>query len=222
MTLALLQPVFSPNLYDLAVMLQADKVVLDDLETWSRKGRVHRALIRTPEGSSYIHIPVRTSDRDKPIKEVRIDQDSDWITPLLRSLKFNYRNSLYFDFYEPEIESDFKEGKGYEYLFPFVIFLRKRLFRYLELDLADKERLASECREYDHDPDRFAINLGAEKLFQEHDSRHYQRQAEMRSEPEFSHPEYRQHFERFLPWCCAYDLLFQYGPESFKVIDLLH
>jgi hypothetical protein len=221
MTLTLLQPVFAPNLYDLAVMLQADRVILDDLETWSRKGRVHRALIRTPEGTNYIHIPVRTGDRNKPIKEVRIDQESDWITPLLRSLKFNYRNSLYFDFYEPEIEADFNEGKGYEYLLPFILYLRKRLFRFLELGLSPKERLASECREYDHDPDRFARSLGAEKLFQEYDSRHYQRQADMRSEPDFSHPEYRQHFEGFLPWCSAYDLLFQYGPESFKVIDQL-
>jgi hypothetical protein len=222
MTLALLQPVFAPNLYDMAVMLQSDRVILDDIETWSRKGRVHRALIRTPGGTSYIHIPVRTQDRNKPIKEVRIDQESDWITPVLRTLQFNYRNSLYFDYYEAEIDADFNEGKEYDYLLPFVLYLRKRLFRYLELDLVQKESLASECRKFNHNPDSFALDMGADRLFQEHDSRHYQRQADMRSEPDFSHPEYRQHFEGFIPWCCLYDLLFQYGPESFKVIDQLH
>jgi hypothetical protein len=222
MTLALLHPAFAPNLYDLAAMLQADRVVLQDAEPWSRKGRVHRALIRAPEGTQYINIPVRTEDRKKRINEVRIDQESDWITPLLRSLKFNYRNSLYFDFYEPEIAADFNEGRSYEYLLPFVLHLRRRLFRFLELeDLLHKEVLAGDLDGYTSDPDQFAAQMSADRLFQEHGSRHYQRQAGMRTDPVFTHPEYRQHFDGFEPWCCLYDLLFQYGPESFRITDTL-
>ncbi len=222
MTLALLHPTFAPNLYDLAAMLQADRVVLQDVEPWSRKGRVHRALIRAPEGTQYINIPVRTEDRKKRINEVRIDQEMDWITPLLRSLKFNYRNSLYFDFYEPEITADFYEGRNYEYLLPFVLNLRRRLFRFLELeDQLHKEILAGDLDGYTSDPDQLAAQMSADKLFQEHDSRHYQRQAGMRTDPVFTHPEYRQHFDRFEPWCCLYDLLFQFGPESFRINDIL-
>ena len=73
MKLAILQPTFIPTLHDLAVILQADRVVLQDIEDWSRKSRVHRAKIRTPEGTQYINIPVMTKDRDKPITRVRID-----------------------------------------------------------------------------------------------------------------------------------------------------
>lgn len=221
MTLALLQPTFAPNLYDLAAMIQADRVVLQDVEQWSRKGRVHRALIRTPEGSQYINIPVRTEDRKKAIKEVRIDQEEDWTTPILRSFRYNYRNSFYFDFYEPEIEADFNEGRGYDYLLPFVLYLRRRLFRFLELNISQKEVLASSLAGYTSDPDQFVYQMGAGSLFQEHESRHYQRQAKVRIDPEFNHPEYRQHFDGFEPWCCLYDLLFQYGPESFKILDRL-
>src|SRR5690625_887788 len=107
MTLALLQPTFAPNLYDLAVMLQADHVVLEEQTTWSRKGRVHRAMIRTPEGSQYIHIPIRAEDRGKPIHQVRIDQRRDWVAPILDAFSYNYRNSRYYDHYEPEIRADF-------------------------------------------------------------------------------------------------------------------
>lgn len=221
MTLALLQPTFAPNLYDLSAMLQADRIVLQDSEQWSRKGRVHRALIRTPYGTQYIHIPVRTEDRKKAIRDVRIDQEEDWITPVLRSFRYNYRNSFYFDFYEPEIRADFNEGRGYEFLLPFVLNLRRRLFRFLELNINQKEILASELAGYTSNPDQLANRMAATSLFQEHASRHYQRQAELRIDPDFKHPEYRQHFNGFEPWCSLYDLLFQYGPESFKVLDEL-
>lgn len=219
MKLALLQPHFAPNLYDLAVMLQSDRIILDDLALWSRKGRVHRARIRTPQGTHYIHIPVRTEDRRKPIREVRIDQRQEWIRPILEAMIHNYRNSLYFDHYEPEIRADFETGREQEYLLPFVLHLRNRLFRFMELDLPVGEELASEMPEYHADPDRLAENLGAVQVFQEHASRHYQRQASRRSEPEFVHTVYRQHFEGFQPWCSLYDLLFQFGPESWKITD---
>ncbi|MEX2584813.1 MAG: WbqC family protein [Balneolaceae bacterium] len=223
MTLALLQPVPAPNLYDLAVILQADRVILQDLERWSRKGRVHRSRIRTPDGTDYLSIPVRTEDRKKAIREVKIDQSVDWVTPILRSLRYNYRNSLYFDFYEPEIEADFLQGREESRLLPFVLHMRRRLFRYLELneELEKREILSSELKEYDRDPDALARQVGANRLFQEHDARHYQRQAECRTDPEFEHPVYHQHFEGFEPWCSLYDLLFQFGPESFRIIDPL-
>jgi len=221
MKLALMQPLFAPNLYDLACMFQADKILLTDNEQWSRKGRTHRALIRTPDGTGYIHIPVMTDDRKKLIRDVRIDHTIDWITPLLRTLAFNYRNSLYFDFYEPEIRADFESAKKFTYLLPFNLYLRERLFIFLDLSVKEKEQLASTISVYDPDPDKLAQNMNADLLYQEHDSRHYMRQAKMRSDPDFGHPVYHQHFDGFEPWCSLYDLLFQTGPESFRVIDQL-
>lgn len=219
MKLAILFPTFIPTLHDLAIMLQSDLVVLQDTETWSRKNRVHRAKIRTPEGTQYINIPVVTEDRDKMIKSVRIDHSEDWIEPLLRSLEYNYRNSVYYDFYEPEIRSDFESAQEYEYLLDFNLFIRSRLFRFLEVEDLPEIILASNLDEYDSDPDLLAKNLNADQYFQEPGARHYQRQGKNRSTLDFKHPEYRQHFDGFEPDCCLLDLLFQYGPESFRVID---
>lgn len=219
MKLAILQPTLIPTLHDLAVILQSDRVVLQDLEEWSRKSRVHRAKIRTPEGTQYINIPIVTEDRNKPIREVRIDHSEKWIEPLLRALEFNYRNSVYYDFYEPEIRSDFESAKNYTHLLQLVLFIRNRIFRFLEIENLSEIILSSNLDDYDPDPDKLAKNLNASQYFQEPGARHYQRQGKNRSNLKFKHPVYRQHFDGFEPDCCLLDLLFQYGPESFRVID---
>lgn len=219
MTLALLFPGFAPNLYDLAALLRADRIILQDVEPWSRKSRVHRGKIRTAKGTQWINIPVRTEDKKKPIRQTRINQQHDWITPLLRALEFNYRNSIYYDFYEPEIRADFEAGRDYTYLLPFVLYIRRRLFQFMEIDL--QEKFASELDEYTSDPDELARKLGADTLYQEYEGRHYQRQAEEFTSPSINHPRYHQHFEGFEPGCCVLDVLFQYGPECFRVVDQL-
>lgn len=219
MNLALLLPQFAPNLYDLAAMLQADQIILQDVEQWSRKSRVHRAKIRTPEGTQWINIPVRTEDRKKPINRVRIDHKKDWINPLLRSMEYNYRNSIYYDFYEPEIRADFEAGADHKFLQPFLLYLQRRLLRFIDLNITFT--LASKLDDYTSDPDQLAQQLEADVLFQEQDSRHYQRQARMKTDPVFHHPTYHQHFEGFKPQCCILDVLFQFGPESFRITDQL-
>jgi len=219
MKLALLLPQFATNLYDLAAMLQADCIILQDNEKWSRKSRVHRAKINTDKGVQWINIPIMTADRRKPINKVRIDHSRKWIEPLLRTLKFNYNNSIYFDFYETDIKEFFESSVEFEYLLPFVLHFQQRLFSRLHISV--DYTLASGLSNYTSNPDRLAERLNAGTLFQEYDSRHYQRQARRKSEPNFEHPEYYQHFEGFKPYCCILDLLFQTGPESFKIIEKL-
>lgn len=221
MTLAILQPVLIPDLHDLAMMLAADTIVFQDSEPWSRKGRTHRALIRTPDGTDYLNVPVMTDDRKKPIRDVRIDHGEQWIEPILRSLEFNYRNSVYYDFYEPEIRADIETGHQFELLFDFSMFLKRRILQFMEIDIVAQMYYSSAMELYDSDPDILAKNLQADTYWQEHDSRHYMRQGKNKSTFPFTHPRYRQHFDGFRPGCCLLDLLFQYGPESFRVVDRL-
>jgi hypothetical protein len=220
-TLSILQPVFIPNLNDLAIMLGSSLIVLQDSEPWSRKGRVHRAKIRTPDGSQYLNIPVRTSDRKKQLISVRIDHSKKWIPDILNALEFNYRNSVYYDFYEPEIHADFESAINFEYLLPFVLYIRQRVFSFLEVEMNGSIIYSSQLENYDSDPDQLARNLGADIYYQEPGGRHYQRQGVNSIEFPFTHPVYRQHFEGFEPGCCLLDLLFQYGPESFRITDTL-
>jgi hypothetical protein len=221
MKLAILQPVLIPDLHDLAMMLSADTIVYQDSEQWSRKGRTHRAMIRTPHGTDYLNIPVMTQDRKSPIRKVRIDHSEKWVETWLRSLEFNYRNSVYYDFYEPEIRADIETGHQFEFLLDFSMFLRRRVFQFLEMDIPAKTLFSGQMKNYSSDPDQLAANLDADSCYQEHDSRHYMRQGTKKGDLPFKHPEYRQHFEGFEPNCCLLDLLFQYGPESFRIISHL-
>jgi hypothetical protein len=223
MPFALLQPVLIPDLHDIAVMKAVDTVIIQDSEVWSRKGRTHRAIIRTPEGTDYLNVPVRSEDKKKEIRQVRINQDVDWINPILRALQFNYSNSVYYDFYEPEIESLFESGSDFTYLTEFSNHLKEQLFTFTELneEIEAKITRSSELKSYDPDPDQLSKTLGDSVYYQEHDARHYQRQGRHKSDLNFRHPEYRQHFEGFEPNCCILDLLFQYGPESFRIVDKL-
>ena len=60
-------PSLAPTLYDMAVMYQADQVVVADTMRYSRKARVHRARIRAKDGVQWINIPVRTEDKNKSL-----------------------------------------------------------------------------------------------------------------------------------------------------------
>jgi len=217
--LALLQPQFAPNLYDLASMLNAGRVIWQDSERWSRKSRCHRAMVRTQRSTQWINLPIVTEDKGKAINQVRIDHDQNWFDPLWNALVFNYRNSIYFEFYEPEIRADFKNAFSMEYLIDFDLFFFKRLCRYLEIDIHPE--LSSELEYYSPDPDELARELGADGYFQEHEARNYQRQGVRAETALTNHPKYRQHFGGFEQACCVLDLLFEYGPESFRVLEQL-
>ncbi|MGA1465656.1 MAG: WbqC family protein, partial [Balneolaceae bacterium] len=229
--------------------LSPDTLLITDCQTWSRKSRTHRALIRTPEGTTYLNVPVVKEDRAKPIHEVRIDQRSNWINPLLRTLEYNYRNSVFYDFYEPEIRTDLEKGSETEYLSDYSEHLWSRIFTYLELSfrfgvIRESERArstaqasmgrsssgrssmdgsstvqASPAKSSTADPDEMAETMGADCYVQEWESRHYMRQGDRAATFSVDIPAYRQHFEGFEPDCCLLDLLFQMGPESFRVVE---
>ncbi|MEX0779788.1 MAG: WbqC family protein [Balneolales bacterium] len=217
MKLALLFPAYLPDLYYLSCLMQADRVVLIDNEPFSRKSRVHRGKIRTPEGFQWVNIPIVTEDKKKPLFEVRINHSTDWITKHIRALQFNYRNSIYFDYYEPEIRADLEKARDYEYLVDFLHFFMTRLFIYLQVEI--NAEWSSRLPDYHSDPDEFAQTINAIQVFQEQGSQNYQRKSSFRSEPKFNHPYYHQHFEGFVPGLSILDLLFQLGPSAYEVTD---
>jgi hypothetical protein len=219
MKAAILFPQFAPNLYDLSIMLKADCVILQDVEPWSRKSRVHRAKIRTPEGTQWIHIPVQAETHKQPVNRLRIDHSRDWIYPLLRSLEYNYRNSIYYDFYEPDIRAAFQKAVDCNYLQPLILHLFHNFCQLIDVSL--NYTLASELPRYRSDPVQLARETGASQLLHEQNSRRYQRQNGTVGNTDFNHPIYYQHFEGFEPDCCILDLLFQLGPECFRVTDCL-
>lgn len=219
MKLAILQPQFAPNLYDLSAMLKADLMVFNDLEQWHRKGRTHRALIKGEQGPQWINIPIKTEDRKMPIREVRIDQDEEWMEPFWNALLHNYSEATWFDFFAEELEADIRQFSEFDKLINLNTWFFSQLCEYLELEI--KFLFASQIDEFDLNPDIFMEKIGAKTLFQEYDSKHYQWRSDVASNSLQTHPKYPQTGDEFIPGLSILDLLFNKGKESFRIIEKL-
>jgi hypothetical protein len=186
-------------------------------DCWSRKGRTHRFKIRTAEGVQWISLPIRTEDRKKPISEVRLDLNADplWLPKTLRTIAQAYRNSIYFDHYEPEFEELFRLCLEQEKLLDAINVMNSKLWELLEWKPErQKISLVSEVTEESY--------LQAETIFWEFLGTSFQHQFGDKTKPALGkHPVYRQHFGGFEPDCCVVDVLFELGPEWYKVWDEL-
>ena len=177
---AVLLPGRFPDLRDMATWIRSDVVFLDDTLPNSRKSRVHRGRIRTAQGLEWVHLDAK----------------------LMKTLRYAYANSAYFEFYEPEIEARIF-GPTDEWL--------RWLFGVFEIPYAP-------CRVSESGfpiPDHF------HPIYHEPASKNYQPIKPWMREVEFTHPEYEHHLGGFVPGACCLDLLFECGPESVRILDTL-
>lgn len=204
----ILLPSVLPDLYWLQATLVSDEILLQDHLEFSRKSRVHRGKIRTPNGSQWVSIPVHPDDRHKPLVECRIDNTSDWLTPLWRALEYNYRNSIYFDFYELELKEIFKRTSGIEKFTDACTYLTSVWLGWLEVSTPLMSTASSGS----------TIDPGA-LIIRERNSLQYLPPIHGAIELNTPIPEYVQHFGTFHNDCCILDLIFAVGPESWRITD---
>jgi len=228
---ALLLPTILPDVAWLEAVLRADEVMILDTELFSRKSRVHRGKIRTPDSTQWIHIPIHPGDKKKSLNECHLDHSLDWFTPLWRSIEFNYRNSVYFDFFEPEIKNDIQNLKQFEWFSDASAYFVTQLFKYLEIDSLPaqkdvvKNKFRSVSNVYGNRKMNELITMGefdtsTRTIILEFESKNYVPQI-VQSDHLYTLPKYRQHFGGFEPNCCLFDLLFELGPDAWKLLDAL-
>jgi len=211
MKLAILLPGFVPDIYWMMAAMQADHIIIDDLSPWSRKSRTHRYQVRTPQGVQWLNIPVNRVSGD-PLYRATIDTDQNWADSHMRTLSMNYRNSLYFDFYEAEIEAVYQETGQKSNLLDVCLSATAFWFKLLYVEFNYK--LASETDDWNPDPDLLSEKIGATSLYLEHNSRHFQRQPTKIPIETIPHPTYRQHFGGFFEGCGILDYIFSTEPGA--------
>ena len=223
-TTALLLPGISPDLSWVARALHADRLILDDLHPFQRKSRIHRIKARTATAHQWLTLPVATEDRNKPVHQVHMAPESRWAVHFLKALEFNYRNSPWYDFYEPEIIEDIEQAASYRKLIDVVLHLLQRQWRYLELPW--RAEMASELTpraDYTSTrtvpPNHEALPALEGIVWQEASSRHFQRPHPLAQTVHFPEFTYRQHFGGFEFGCSLFDILFELGPESWHLFD---
>jgi hypothetical protein len=241
--IALLTPSFAPDLRDLAAMMASSRIILDDGLTWSRKGRITRARIRMGDAAGWLHIGIHPADRSRSLREARTDPDERWIDVFSRTLQTFYRGSFYYEEYGPWLLDHVEGCRGTREgrpLMPLLMGMRAFLLKTLHLeDLITKQVLLSDIGKVHHgrgaavDPGEAEegaeavvdpwkrSDMRASHVLMEAGCRTYMKPHPAATDLPFVHPVYRQHAGGFMAGCSLLDLLFEMGPESWKVIDAL-
>ncbi len=198
-------------------------VFLDQVQYKSREFQ-NRNKIRTKDGFLWLSVPVKSKGKGRQkISQVVIDNEFPWARQHLESLKTWYAKAKFFKQYLPFFEDVFnrKWDKLLDLNIHIINYLLKQLSItttvYFESKLAissiKTERIIQICKKLE--ADTYLSGIGGKDYLEE-----------VKFSPagiklvyqEFSHPQYDQLFEPFIPFMSIVDLLFNYGPDSLKIL----
>ena len=101
-----MQPYFFPYLGYFSLINQADEFIIFDTPQFMRKGWIERnRIIKINGGSVYIKVPLHKSSLDTCIKDMRIDNASDWRKKILSQLAIYKKKSPYYNQVKSIVES---------------------------------------------------------------------------------------------------------------------
>lgn len=215
--IAVRPPEYFPRLEYVALLQHVDRFVLADTFPYRRQTFQDRSKIRDAQGWHWIPIPVFGQPEGAPICEVKIETGGRWQEKHWRSFLYNYRTTLYFEFFEDTLRPFFEQTwemlgactcRSVELLAE-LFEVSTRITRASALP-GTPDSVGSVVREVDPD------TLVAPKVFGEADALpdgvvDVQRFS-------YNHPTYRQNFEGFEPGMTAADLVFNYGPEGRRIL----
>lgn len=219
------QPEYLPWLGFFDRIYKADIfVILDDVQ-YQKGGFINRNKIKTSQGWQWLTVPVKERERRKKIKEVVINNQSDWGRVHWKALFYNYNKAPYFKEY-----ADFFKGvfdKKWKLIAELDIFLLENIINILGI----KRRIerSSSIKVTGEATDRL-INickaLGATTYLSGPGGKEYMETERFKEEninvtfQDFVRPTYPQLFKEkgFIPYLSVIDLLFNCGPESLNII----
>lgn len=226
--IAVRPPEYWPRPAYFALMDHVDHFVLADTFQYSRQSYQNRALLRTPEGSQWISIPLRGRQHGRPIHQVEIHGKHRWIRKHWRALTFNYRATPFFEYYEDQLRPVFDvEWKGLADLTSRTVEVTRGL-----LGITTTLNRASALEVTTGTPgtpgtsgtpaslstlEEILAAMGDENLIVPEVASSVDGTFAA-SVLDFEEAERRQNFEGFEPGMSALDLLFNYGPDALSMI----
>ncbi|MDD4601875.1 MAG: WbqC family protein [Negativicutes bacterium] len=224
MIVSIMQPGYIPWLGFFELMARVNTFVIYDDVDYDKESWRNRNRIRTPEGYTWMTVPVITKGRlGQKIIEVEIDNRQNWRKKHLKSLVQYYSKAPYFRKYIPFFEDIY--GREWNMLFDLdmeIIKYFKNLFK-IETKLVyssqlksggqKTKRLVAICDELNAS---IYISANGAKPYlevQQFDA------PEIKVEwQEYEHPVYPQVFDGFISHLSIVDLLFNCGEHSFDII----
>ena len=221
----ILQPGYIPWLGFFDMVYKSEALVFHTDLQYDKGSWRNRNRIRTKEGWCWLTVPVllkgHSYDR---ILDIKIDNSKKWRQRHRNLIRENYQGSSYFgDYFEPLIDI---LNKDWTYLMDLdleiiswlleEIGIQRKIMYSHDLVLTGTRktmRLISICKQ-----------LGADAYLSGSRGRNYIQDDMFKKEGikleyhDYVHPEYKQHFEGFVPYMSIIDLLFNEGKKSLPII----
>lgn len=217
------QPNYIPWLGFFHRMDMVDKFVILDNIQFTKKAFIHRNKIKTANGELLLTVPVRAK-LNTLIKDVVIDNSQNWQKRHWLSIKQNYKKAPYWDYLAEELEIIYSKKwiKLYNLNLEIIELIRNKLGIHTELvvlselnhDFGKKTDLLVNLSKY----------LNANTFLPGTGSKSYIIREQFEKNNinlvfhEFNHPTYKQIYGPFISHLSILDLLFNYGPNSLKVL----
>ena len=229
MIVSIMQPAYMPWLGYFDRIARSDvHVVLNDvtMDKNSKTKFANRNKIRTQQGWAWLTVPLKSFSRSSKvlINEIEIAPDKNWREKHLKTLNFNYSNSVYYSDYFTYFETFYEEK--WSFLEPMLLDSTRFLLNKLNVDtplvlsselsvLSKKSNLILDiCRKISattylsgpfgrHYLDKDAFEKAGIEL-QFHD---------------YFHPTYDQSYDGFEPYMSILDLLFNHGDDSLEILQ---
>ena len=215
--IAVRPPEYFPRLAYLSVIMHVDHFVLADTFQYSKQTFQNRSKLRNPNGWQWITIPL-FHQHGRAIHDAVIDDnDQRWRERHWRAFMYNYRSTMYFEFFEDTFQPFF--DRQWERLGPCTC-------RSIELtmELLDLQTPVTLASELEGAPDTVegiltALDAEADPLVAPPDvAAHDADAADTVQAVRFEHPTYRQNFDGFEVGMSAMDAIFNYGPDARRLI----
>jgi hypothetical protein len=212
--IAIRPPEYFPRSAYMSLMQHADHFVLADTFQYSRQSFQNRSKLRNPNGWQWITVSLKGYAYGDPIRTVTVDNDDRWKEKHWRAFMYNYRSTMYFEFYEDRFRTVFDEDDHNR--------LGALTCRTVEIqaELMDIDTTITRASDLPGEPDTVGAVLDAMDIPDtpllcgedtvELDARN-ERETRVLN---FDLEPYHQNFEGFEPGMSAMDFLFNYGPDA--------
>lgn len=215
-TVAIHQPNYLPWIGYFHKIHRSDVFVLLDDAEYSARSWINRNKIKTPDGWSWLTVPVGSSD--EAIRDVEIPSN-DWRTTHLKSFQHNYGNANYYDEFADVLEDVY--ATEWALLAELNVRLLEEICRHvsiefefvksstLDVETTGTERLVEICQEVG--ASRYLSGQGADGYMEDELFADAGIDLEYQS---FEHPTYEQRFGEFVPNLSFVDAVLNVGADQ--------
>ena len=196
-----IHPTYFPNILFFSKILNHKRILFEINDNYIKQTLRNRTLIYHANGILNLSVPVKYSSKKKQkFKDIQICNDTNWQKKHFKSIKFAYRSSPFFEFYENRFEKIFTKKEKFliDINLKSIALLFKLIDRRLEYNFTEK---------YDEIYTGYANSLRISNL--------------NFSDKSLSFEKYTQVFERkygFKKNLSMLDLLFNYGPNYYNFL----